>query len=101
MIDVWVESVPGPGSTVWGCSACSRGSWCATYEGAVTEAQEHSKYHDLGRVVLIGVRRGPQPSDKRDAKVRKLRDAGMSLRSIGAIVKLSHTAVSNSLRRTS
>lgn len=98
---VWAESPHDTGSAVWGCSTCERGAWCSDHTTALLEARTHARAHHETNVAIIRAHHGPTANEKRDARIRKLRTAGRTIRQIADTVGISTAGVLKSLRRTS
>lgn len=97
---VWAEQPKDGGSAVWGCDRCSRGGWCSDHTSAFLEARMHADDH-RDKVTVIGEpARGPRPDHDRDARIRRLRTQGHSLRAIAEKVGCSPFGVRAALRRT-
>lgn len=97
---VWVEATPDGGSAVWGCATCERGGWCSDHTTARTEARTHARAHGtVAAVATVGRRHGPRPDVDRDRRIRELRTAGQSARTIAATVGITHAGVLAALRR--
>jgi DNA invertase Pin-like site-specific DNA recombinase len=99
-MNVWVEQPTDGGSAVWGCNACERGAWCSDHTRARLEARLHARTHGTDRITTIGQHHGPRANTARDARIRRLRDTGHTVRAIATAVGISTTGVLKSLRRT-